>query len=327
MPRSIFALTPEQKADARSAFSLLDGTGITLEEAARRAIVGHRAGKKLLMPAAADLFIRSRMADNCRPSTITWYESKLARFTTMWAERPIDSISRKEIRDALEAEPVGASTRAGLARALRALWRYCAAQEPPLTGADVTHGLRVTPPRNTSKHSGRDAFLPVADVARILHGLPRHRDAYAVMFFAGLRPFEVGPLHKPRILHRHVNRSEEFIRVPDEVAKTGKARIIQRLPPTLWAWLSAAGEPESPISTTLSVHLRRSAEKLLKRRLPYDCFRHTFATYAVALLGEARTVAVWLGHEGDAGLLFNTYMGLVTHAEAVKFWALRPHRA
>lgn len=329
MPRRDYALTSAQKADARAALELLDGTEISLEEAARRAIVGRRSGKKTLVPAAIDLFIRSRLKANCRDATVAWYQDKLSRFDAMWEERSIDSITRLEIREAIEAESVSEATKAGLARALRALWRFCAALEPPLTGADVTHGLRTVGPRKsaakTGDAAGRKAFLTVPEVAKILHELRQYRDCLAIMLFAGIRPCELGGKNKPRLLWENVNVAEQHVRVPDEVAKTGKARLIQRLPPTLWAWIGhKEHEPEDPVSAVLSTQIRRAAANVLGRPLPFDCFRHTFATYAVALRGEAATVSVWLGHEGATTLIFNTYMGLATHAEAVKFWALRP---
>lgn len=329
-PYSNFALTAAQKTDARAALSLLDGTEISLEEAARRAIVGRRPGKRATVAEAVDLFIRSRLTANCRDATVAWYQDKLSRFVTMWEHRLLDSITRAEIRDAVEEQGVSAGTQAGLARAVRALWRYCAALEPPLTGMDVTHGLRTVPPRKAAlksgKTSGRKAFLPVPAVEKLLRELPQYRDALAMMLFAGVRPCELGGKHKPRLLWENINQAEQHVRVPDEVAKTGKARIIQRLPPTLWAWLSGRREyyNEDPVSDVLSTQIRRAATKVLGRELPFDCFRHTFATYAVALLGEGNTVSLWLGHEGSPTLLYTTYAGTATHGEAEKFWALRP---
>ena len=136
-----------EENDAAAARALLAGSGISLEEAARRALSSPRvAPRNTTFEAAYDLFIRSRLAAEKKPATVAWYQDKLGRFVSPWQTRQIDTITRVEIRAAIDAEPCGASTKAGITRALRALWRFCLAHEPPLVGADATVGLRVTSP-------------------------------------------------------------------------------------------------------------------------------------------------------------------------------------
>ncbi len=324
MGRTDYALTPEQKMDARAALALLAGSEISLEEAARRAIVGRRAGKRVLFPAAVDQFTLSRIKEGCRSATVDWYTAKISLFGTLWEHRAIDGITRAEIREAIEMQPVSESTKAAYGRALRALWRFCAALEPPITGADVTHGLRTTAPRVAAKKSKRDKFLSLTECEKILFGIKYHRPALALQLFAGIRPEEIHGLHKPPLLWKHVNTADHLIRVPREVAKTDKPRLIQGLPPAVWAWLGRPGDPEAPVCPVQAIEIRRAARRILGYPLPYDAFRHTFITNAVALLGEAGSVSMWIGHEGRTSLIFNTYMGLLPKADAVKFWALRP---
>ena len=201
-----------------------------------------------------------------------------------------------------------------------------------MVGADITEGLPTTPRRADDKVTG---ILSVADTLAILQGTGRHRSALALMLFAGLRPQELWGIDKPALLWRHIDPVEHIIRVPAEVAKTRKPRILEGMPPTVWTWLTP-GAPESPVSQISSQALIRAAQiaggfarkkhhqREVLRPWPHDATRHTFATYALALTGDPGRVSLWLGHEGNPRMLYTHYRGLATKAEAEKYFALRP---
>ena len=70
--------------------------------------------------------------------------------------------------------------------------------------------------------------------------------------------------YKEPLRYRHVNPVEKLIRVPAEVAKTGKARLIQGLPTTVWAWLGppARSSPDrgaQAICPVYAIQLHRRA--------------------------------------------------------------------
>ena len=112
--------------------------------------------------------------------------------------------------------------------------------------------------------------------------------------------------------------------MPGEIAKTGKPRIIQDLPETFWAWYQPGAHPEHELCPVHASQVRRRAIGALGHALPFDAFRHTFITYAVALRNDAGPVSLWVGHEGRSTLIFTNYLGLVTAAEAQRYFALRP---
>jgi integrase len=158
-------------------------------------------------------------------------------------------------------------------------------------------------------------------------GAGKYRSALAVMLFAGVRPDEVASQHKPALLWRHVNAAERMIRIPAEIAKTGRPRIMEGLPDAVWAWLKPAGE-DQPVCPARSLQAVRLAQSLggygKKRRWPHDALRHTFATYHVAAFANPGQTAMLMGHEGNPTMLHRHYRGLATKAEAERFWALRP---
>lgn len=331
-PRRRFSLTPAQKVDAREALRLLDGSGLTLTAVARRAIEGRLAMQRVDLTTAADRFMLKVVRSLARGATVRWYENKLSPFLEELGARMMDDLTKADLLAVVEKLDVTEATKASYYRAIRAVWRWALAHEPPLAGADITAGLRSTGRRDGAKPPG---ILPVADVAKILAGAGEFRSALALMFFAGLRPQELWGMDKPPLLWKHILMDERIIRVTGEIAKTRRPRLLEGLPETVWHWLAPRG-PEDQVTNSASQWVIRVAQKAagysrsvkgqhcVVRPWPHDATRHSFATYALALTSDPGKVALWLGHEGNPRMLYTHYRGLATKAEAEKYFALRP---
>ncbi len=313
------ALSSAERADARAALKILEGSGLSLEAAARRAIEGKAALRRISVEDCADAFLRAKLA-GVRPQTFDWLEVRLGAVRAVFGERRMDEVSRADFRAWLAEMPVTESTRSGYVRAARQLWRWAAAQEPPMAGPSPTEGLS-----GAATTRGRTVdFLTVAEVAGILAEASPWRPALALMLFAGLRVEELAGQGKPALTWRAIDPEQRCIRVPAECAKTGRARLLQDLPPTVWAWLGPRGEDAGRVCPGQSVSAVRWAKGRVERAWPTNALRHTFATYAVALTGEPDRVAGWLGHLGGSNLLHGHYAGLARRAEGEAFFALRP---
>lgn len=313
-----YALSPEQRADARQALALLAGSGLTLTEAARKALHGRRAMRRLTVAAAVNEFLRTRLA--LRARTFEWYESKLAGLVAEFGKRMFDDVDRPALTVWLQDRRGTEGGKAAIVRACRALWNWGMAQDPQLVTVDATAGLS-----GASRGSQGDAkFLSAAQVSACLANAGAYRSAMALLFFSGIRPEELAGRGKPPLLWRHVRAEERIVRVPADVSKTGKPRIVEGMPEALWRWLEP-GRDEDPVSPgrTRQV-LERCQAAIAPAPWPHDATRHTFATYALALTGDPGKVAMWLGHEGNPTMLHRHYRGLATKAEADKFFALRP---
>lgn len=323
MARTDFALNSEQKADAREALRILHGTGISLEAAARKAVAGVRALKRIQVSDAAASFVLSRIRSGCRRGTSDWYEDKLRLFVARFGDAKLDEISRSEIEAWLDGRAVSDVTRAGNARAIRALWRWAQRSDPPMVGADVTIGLATT----ARSRGGEIKFLPVNECRAIMEGAGKYRSALALMLFAGIRPQEVAGHHKVAMTWENVNTADKIVRVPAGISKIGRTRSLEGLPETLWAWLEpkALRDDVCPAKSREAVSLAsRLAGYGPDRPWPQDALRHTFASYHVAAFSDPGKTALLLGHEGNPTMLYRHYRGLATKAEAEKFWALRP---
>lgn len=316
MERIDFALTPAQRADAREALRILAGSNLTLTDAARRSVVGRRALRRVTVAVARDEFIHAKLGKRAR--TVEFYENKLKPVVEKFGEQGMDDIEREVFHNWLRKLGVSAGTRAGIVRASRALWNWALAQAPQLAAIDVTAGLDGTGPSN----QGEAEFLTVPEVADIMAAAGPYRSALALLLFGGVRPEELAGRNKPRLLWRQVRPAERIIRIPADVAKTGKPRLIEGLPEAVWHWI-VPGNDRDPVSPGRTRQALDRAQTALARSWPHDATRHTFATYALAFTGDAGKVATWLGHEGNPTMLHRHYRGLATKAEADMYWALR----
>lgn len=318
--RTDYALTASQRVDARAALDILAGTGITLQQAARGMVAGKKALDRRTVTAAVDAFVLDRARAGLRDRTVEWYIDKLRFVAGAFGPRWIDEVTRGELLGMINAVPGSPGSRAAIGRAARALWSWAFAQTPAIVTANIALSL----PLRAKKSTGDAAFLTVEQVAAIMATVGPYQSALAVLFFAGVRPDELAGRGKPRLLWANINVSDRLIRIPANVAKTGKVRTIEGLPPTVWAWL-VPGKPDDPVSPARTRQaLERAQAAIGGAPWPHDATRHTFASYALALTNNAGAVSMWLGHEGSTGVIHRHYRGVTTRAEAERFFSLRP---
>jgi integrase/recombinase XerD len=320
--RRDWALSATQRNDARLAIGILDGSGMTLEMAARVALNGRVAPSKKSVSDAVASFLSQRMGERVwRPSTAEWFDRRLQRLVDEFGERRISDLQPGDLNEWLGAMTIGA--RPGYFRAVRALFTWAVRQDPPFAASSPTQRMEVPPGMS---REGDIHFLKVDECAKILAGAGPYLGAIALSIFAGLRPEEVAPRDKPGLQWSHVNEREKRIRVPGDVAKiTGQARVIEGLPPALWRWLKTIKGKDGLVSPGRSRQIAQVCKRTLGlEQWPHDVLRHTFATYAASHTQDPGQVATWLGHQGNPTMLFRHYNGLATKADARKFWALSP---
>lgn len=325
--RRDWELSPEDRVDARAALRILEGSGFTLTEAARRTLTrdGGQISRTTLAE-AVDGYLRRLLQLKRRGQTFHWYEMKFAVLCDVWGERGLDEITRPEVHKWLTAFPGARTTARGYLRALHALYAWARFLEPPLCRTNPCAGLRIEEPINERS----PPHLLAGDVAAMLQRAGRHRHALALMVFAGVRPHEIADPHKPPLEWRHVDREAQLVRIPPEIAKTtGSGRVLERLPDALWAWLAdgptagriCPGRVREATGTAWQAIRQRRREW---KRWPVDVLRHTAASYLLALWEDAGRVSMILGHEGKPQMLFARYRAVMTKAEAAAIAAVRP---
>ncbi len=331
--RSDFKLSTADKIDARTALILLSGTSLSLTDAARQALINPATAAPRFKPVAFQDAMREWIADlhrrQRRMGTLEFYDQRLEAFSSSPLADHWQTVTRQELKPWLEQSSGGAVTKGMTFRAIRAFYRWAQHHEPAWCGVPPTEGWKIT---GTEGDRNAPRFYPVATVAALLERAgPALRPALALQLFAGLRPEEVAPgdAGKGRISWEDINPAERMVRVPADVAKTRVVRVLEGLPEALWAWLPAnpeSGKKDGPIWLGTYDWYQTQARAALAEPWIRDGLRHTFATYAVALIGDVGRVSEWLGHEGSTALIHRHYKAAARKADAVAFFGLRPSK-
>jgi integrase len=328
--RKNYALTPQQKIDARDAIELLDGSNLTLLDAARLALhlkPGSSAETKTV-DQAMGLFLNAAIRKKMNPGTLAFYDNHLASFCRYFTTRKMDDVTRAELRAWLQGQPLAPETIRGKLRAIRAMWRWGLRQDPPFCNDDATSGLQLDLPKTTTN----DRFLTVDQVDQVMGAAGIYTATLACVFFAGIRIEEVRARHdiKPPIVWGNIDQTGKTIRVE---AGKNKARVQEGLPANFWAWLEygrtlliAAGYPAGD-GDPICPHEVKQATALARRTLgiwPKNCHRHSFITYHVAKYKNTGTTSELIGHEGRVQLLHSRYKGRVSEAMGTAYFSLFP---
>ena len=315
-------LSAEERRDAVAALSILEPFRMTLSTAALLATGSDAPIVSAPLGRAVDEYLQEVRA-RLRESTVRQYEGDLYRLLDVYPDAQVADLTR----DRLEAFLGACGGQAGMFRSVRAFLRWAARRNPPYLRPDPTR--EMTPPRG--RKQGEVRFLSVDEVRSALPACGRYQSALALALFAGVRTEELAGVGKEPLRWRHLRMEEQIVRIPAEVAKTGRSRILEGLPANLWTWLDP-GPDADPVCPGLGVEAvrrfqtaagyRDRAGRTL-RRWPQNALRHSFATYATAHWSDPGRVSMLLGHEGNPSLLHRHYRGLATRAEARRFFSIR----
>ena len=314
MDRKNYSLTPSQQMDARRALRLLKGTGLTLEEVARVAVGGSRAGGVMELERAVEGFLEDKANDpTLRPATFSFYRGHLFAALEVLGEVDVGDVTKQQWK-----RVVGGSK--ARRRAVRALLGWCEAQDPPVASAGVLKGIAT----------GRDTYsepeIPtVEQCGEVMRYAAELSAALALTMFAGVRMGELGGSRgKPPLRWQAIDIKARLIRVPAANAKTGKPRVMEGLPENLWQWLHLyRKEPEDRVCPMSPDSLARRI-RAIDPHWPQNGGRHAFATYHLAAHGDVSRTTVLLGHEGSPSLLYRHYRGICTKEQAYRFFSIKP---
>lgn len=181
-------------------------------------------------------------------------------------------------------------------------------------------------------------YLHAEQVEKIMRAAervaPEYAPAVAILFFAGLRPWELAGKYEgkgaavPGLDWRSVDRDGHIV-VEGETAKTGQRRTVP-MEPNLKAWVDAYAperrEGQVARNPTAWRRARWEIEEEAGVEWPADAARHTYATMHFAKFGNRDKLEANMGHvKGKGGdVLERHYKGLAEPSEATRFWAIMP---
>jgi hypothetical protein len=326
----ITRLTPEQIAQAESAFSRLAGRA-TLDEAISHFLAKAAPPEKAveLRPALRD-FLIAKEGQGLRQQSLDQLESTLTRFCTYAEGRGINHVHDA---DSATVEQFLRSLRAkdGVERATPKTWNNYRADLSTFFSwcrDPRRRWILANPCEGVTKVKldgiGEPDRLTIAQAARLMrdaqtsHGgkLARY---FALALFAGIRPGPKGELYK---LAKHPERDRlidlkmGIITIPPEVSKTRQKRQIV-IRPALRAWLEATA-PE-----ILPTNADRNLKQMRKRHaLTHDILRHSFISFHVGAFRSIGDAALEAGN--SESVIKAHYLNLATSAQGKAFWRIAP---
>jgi integrase len=279
---------------AAEASRILDGSGISLVEAARLAVA------RIATTASRETF-RDRYARAMLWGEEHWsgrYRSdmdKIPRWVPALLPLACGSIDRARIEVALQES--GALARSTLdMRAARVL---------AVIGFRERH--RKSPTIYVLTADQQQAVLAAC-------GTPDERRVVALLLYAGIRPdAESGEIS--RLLWQNVGKAEIY--VPQSASKTGSDRLVP-IRPVLRRLLMGhpASGPVAPAGWRRAWQRIRKAAGIASMQ---DVLRHTFASHYLAAFGEDAAKQA-LGHAAGSTTLFRHYRRAVTEQQGKAFF-------
>jgi hypothetical protein len=309
------SLTVLETNQAREALKLLPA-GVNLLQAAEFYVERHHSVKeKLSLQDAVDRYLAAKVKMNLRPRSITGPRQRLNKLAGTFPHSLVTDLAASDLLGLLDDLGVAGQTWNNYRADWSAFWNWCIAREC----------AAENPARRIEEHRVDDdvpEFFPVADAKNWFAALeaqaPELIPYYALSFFAGVRTAELQRMTGELI-------TPELIRVTTENAKTRDLRNIQPWP-TLHAWLKAY--PPGPGPLLAKNHRNRAAAvraSIKGFQWVANGGRKSWATYGTEYSQNPAEVAYIMGHKSP-DLLYNTYRGLTTRAEAVQYFAIRPKR-
>lgn len=275
--------------------------------------------------------VRSRIRSNKSQRYIKDIESKLGRFSSAFGDRPVSTISKREIEDWLHRLGLAPGSLNSYRRHLVVLFSQCCKdgllQSNPaqavLTVKNVTDEIGILSVEETRR------LLRVAD--------PRILPSIVIGAFCGVRTEELGKLDWSDLRLRDEGSN---LLIPAGAAKTAKRRVID-LEDNVVKWLLSIAQKEGPIWPVNGRKLFEKAkldagfgsqvggENLPEgtspglRPWPRNGLRHSFASYHLAHFRDASRLALAMGHASNQ-IIFKHYREIVDPGEAAKYWQITP---
>lgn len=201
-------------------------------------------------------------------------------------------------------------------RTLYSFFKYCKMQD----WLDVNPVEKVESWRIRGKTP--EIFTP-EEVQKILNSTPQQSEirAYAaIAAFTGIRNAEM-----KRLTWDKIKLDDREIILDSEITKTASRRVV-KIPENLAKWLDPyvweLGTKKKVLSKSQNPQIKKLHNALGKENWVKNGFRHSAATYYLALTKNAYLTAEQMGHAVD--VLKQHYNGLAREKDAIKYFDILP---
>jgi hypothetical protein len=330
--RVLSTLTQDQQDEAEAAVKILDGV-YSLTEAVEYFMKNHRApGFTIRLWDAARHYLEVKENEGLRPRTLESIRQTLERFSDESENLEVHRVGGGEIRRYL----AGLRGKDGVTKATRRSWNIhrsnldgffkwsCddkASENHPFTFINPVEDTKAFTAKQVREEQADEVITTTTeDTKAVFDLLMRWKrgsfvPAFALLYFAGIRPFELQRLAP--LAEKMINRKTGIITIPASISKTKQKRQVY-ISENLEAWLDAFPFPIIP------PNFKREYARIRKHfALSHDEARHSFISYHVALYRSIGDAALQAGN--SEAIVRKHYLNTHTKAEGDEFFSIVPN--
>jgi len=329
--------------DALRAYDILQGYGVTIEDAAKF-YKAHADRQKRSKPVSDVIqeYIENKRRNLRSARHLDDLKSRLGRFEKSFGSTLTSDVQTRDI-DAWLAKikppqktngRYSALSIINFHRVIRALFSFAVSMD--YAAANPAKGVSIPKIKESSP-----AIYTPEKLEKVLESCDaRILPFFAIGAFAGLRSSEI-----QRLDWSEIDFNRRLILPSANITKSAKRRIVPLLP-NLYEFLKPYMESKGkvlPFSRRTTYELKEpplraagfgtpGTETMEEKNAgislipaPNNALRHSFASYRFAATCDGPKTAMELGHP-DTKLLFSVYRELVTPDEAEKYWNIFPKK-
>jgi integrase/recombinase XerD len=326
-----FLLSPRQREDALTAFSLLENTGLTLVQAVELARKHHRApGIAITVSETIKKLLSEKETENLRERSVRDLRNRLGIFGQSFGERLVNEIAQPELEHWLRelrgisdksAEGLSARSKKNYLITIRTFFNWAISKGYRGTGNPAS---AISAPKIDWK---QPSILTVNEAAKLLKGAKREQGGRMIAsvvlgLFAGIRSNEI-----MRLDWSAIDLAEGILTIGPQIAKKRRLRVLELMPNCI-AWLKTV--PNRVGRVAPGKFTVRWAAFVRKVGVPdwgenrSNAMRHSFGSYHYALYSDAAKTSAMLGHRANDQVLFDSYRSLARKKDADAYFAIVP---
>jgi integrase len=236
----------------------------------------------------------------------------------------LSKIKRSDLEEHLNFLDLAISTYNDRTNLFDRFFKWCTAPRQGFIDSSPAAGLQKLNDEWTEPE-----ILTVDEITRVFYAAeeidPGIIPLLTLRAHAGLRTSE-----SERIREDDLNWKYRFIDIRGDVAKRKSPdkpmpRKIEGLMETFWDWMKSVGGPDAKIDKVNRYKRLRAVFAEAGVFYKRNCLRHSFCSYAFALVGDDGRVRKWSGHRSPTAFYQNyVNVTLCTKKEAEDYFALTP---
>jgi integrase len=308
----------------------------------------HKADSGLRLREAIRDFLWQFEQQSSSRDLISRYERVLNRLEASLGDLPLVDVTPQVLQRFVFSLEMSAVSRRNHRTALSVFFKHFFRLEK--ISANPVAGVPVPAARSVAPVGTLDAV----QVARLFDANREDKAACAILAlgcFAGMRSSAVG-----RVELEDIRFAERGLFTPAAKTKKSRRQFLQGFPDNLWPWLEQApkgtfasdfprGVDGSKLEAWKICNKRRfdtirnralkraglllEAREAKKRAVPvkappHNWARHSFVSYHVALFKDPGKTAFLISHKSDPQVLYESYLGERTEAEARVYFSILP---